>query len=134
VHARGRTMAARTHHVRADAPCPRGRECFTPGNFKMDATVRPSYGRPRGHRPIVRKHLCDNHDQEHSRHGISSVADRDSSSWELQQPQTQHRQSQVSHRTSLLPSVFKFLQNSMLQSMPKAHSPILAKFPYNTLP
>jgi hypothetical protein len=25
-----------------------------PGNFKKDATVRPSHGRPRGHRPIVR--------------------------------------------------------------------------------
>jgi hypothetical protein len=24
------------------------------GNFKKDATVRPSHGRPRGHRPIVR--------------------------------------------------------------------------------
>jgi hypothetical protein len=35
-------------HVRADAPC------FTPGNFNKDATVRPSHGRPRGHRPIVR--------------------------------------------------------------------------------
>jgi hypothetical protein len=34
--------------VRADAPC------FTPGNFKKDATVRLSHGRPRGHRPIVR--------------------------------------------------------------------------------
>jgi hypothetical protein len=33
-------------------PC--GRECFTPGNFKKDATVRPSHGRPRGHRPTVR--------------------------------------------------------------------------------
>jgi hypothetical protein len=41
--------------VRADA-CqhPRGRGSFTPGNFKKDATVRPSHGRPRGHRPIVR--------------------------------------------------------------------------------
>jgi hypothetical protein len=47
-------------HVRADAPC------FTPGNFKKDATVRPSHGRPRGHRPIVRpsvrKRPRDNHD------------------------------------------------------------------------
>jgi hypothetical protein len=34
--------------VRADAPY------FTPGNFKKDATVRLSHGRPRGHRPIVR--------------------------------------------------------------------------------
>jgi hypothetical protein len=34
--------------VRADA------SCFTPGNFKKDATVRLSHGRPRGHRPIVR--------------------------------------------------------------------------------
>jgi hypothetical protein len=25
-----------------------------PGNFKKDATVCPSHGRPRGHRPIVR--------------------------------------------------------------------------------
>jgi hypothetical protein len=33
--------------VRADA------SCFTPGNFKKDATVRLSHGRPRGHRPIV---------------------------------------------------------------------------------
>jgi hypothetical protein len=24
------------------------------GNFKKDATVRPSHGRPRGHRPSVR--------------------------------------------------------------------------------
>jgi hypothetical protein len=34
--------------VRADAPF------FTPGNFKKVATVRPSHGRPRGHRPIFR--------------------------------------------------------------------------------
>jgi hypothetical protein len=34
--------------IRADAPC------FTPGNFKKDATVCPSHGRPRGDRPIVR--------------------------------------------------------------------------------
>jgi hypothetical protein len=41
--------SARTHgRVRAYAPC------FTPGNFKKDATVRLSHGRPRGHRPIVR--------------------------------------------------------------------------------
>jgi hypothetical protein len=33
---------------------PRGHECFTPGNFKKDAIVRPSHGRPRGHRPTVR--------------------------------------------------------------------------------
>jgi hypothetical protein len=47
---RGRWAASmRTHgRVSADAPC------FTPGNFKKDATVRPSHGRPRGHRPIVR--------------------------------------------------------------------------------
>jgi hypothetical protein len=39
----------------ADAPVrPRGRGSFTPGNFKKDATVRPSHGRPHGHRPIVR--------------------------------------------------------------------------------
>jgi hypothetical protein len=42
-------MSARTHgRVRVDA------SCFTPGNFKKDATVRLSHGRPRGHRPIVR--------------------------------------------------------------------------------
>jgi hypothetical protein len=41
--------SARMHGcVRADSPC------FTPGNFKKDATVRPSHGRPRGHCPIVR--------------------------------------------------------------------------------
>jgi hypothetical protein len=40
--------------VRADAPC------FTPGNFKKDATVRPSHRRPRGHRPSVRKRPRDN--------------------------------------------------------------------------
>jgi hypothetical protein len=33
-------------------PC--GRGSFTPGNLKKDATVRPSHGRLRGHRPIVR--------------------------------------------------------------------------------
>jgi hypothetical protein len=33
---------------------PRGRGSFTPGNFKKDATVRPSHGRHGGHRPIVR--------------------------------------------------------------------------------
>jgi hypothetical protein len=41
--------SARTHgHVCVDAPC------FTSGNFEKDAIVRPSHGRPRGHRPIVR--------------------------------------------------------------------------------
>jgi hypothetical protein len=46
-------------YVRADAPC------FVPGNFKKDATVRPSHIRLRGHRPIicpsVRKCPRDNH-------------------------------------------------------------------------
>jgi hypothetical protein len=47
--------SAWTHHVRADASArPHGRECFIPGNFKKDAIVRPSHGRPRGHRPTVR--------------------------------------------------------------------------------
>jgi hypothetical protein len=45
--------------VRADAPC------FTPGNFKKDAIVRPSHGRPHGRRlivrPSVRKRPRDNH-------------------------------------------------------------------------
>jgi hypothetical protein len=52
----GRTPAsARTHgRVRADAPC------FILGNFKKDATVRPSHGRPCGHRPTVRKRPRDN--------------------------------------------------------------------------
>jgi hypothetical protein len=41
--------SARMHgRVRTDAPC------FIPGNFKKDATVRPSHGRPRSHCPIVR--------------------------------------------------------------------------------
>jgi hypothetical protein len=41
--------------VRADTSAhPRGRGSFTPGNFKRDAVVRPSHGRPRGHRPSVR--------------------------------------------------------------------------------
>jgi hypothetical protein len=34
--------------VRADA------SVLPPGNFITDATVRPSHGRPSGHRPIVR--------------------------------------------------------------------------------
>jgi hypothetical protein len=41
-----------------DAARPRGRECFIPGNFKNDATVRPSHGRPRGHCPTVRPSVC----------------------------------------------------------------------------
>jgi hypothetical protein len=42
-------------YVRADATLrPRGRTLFYPCNFKKDATVRLSHGRPRGHRPIVR--------------------------------------------------------------------------------
>jgi hypothetical protein len=45
-HPRGRTR------VRMDA------HCFTPGNFKTDATVRPSHGRPHGHRPTVRLSVC----------------------------------------------------------------------------
>jgi hypothetical protein len=45
----------RTHHVRMDVSArPRRRECFIPGNFRKEATVRPSHGRPRGHRPTVR--------------------------------------------------------------------------------
>jgi hypothetical protein len=48
--------------IRADAIMrPHGRKCassrtlvFTPCNFKKDATVRPSHGRPHGHRPTVR--------------------------------------------------------------------------------
>jgi hypothetical protein len=42
-------MSARTHgRVRADA------SVLPPWNFIMDATVRPSHGRPTGHRPSVR--------------------------------------------------------------------------------
>jgi hypothetical protein len=42
-------MSVRTHgRVCVDALC------FAPGNFEKDATVRPSHGRTRGHRPIVR--------------------------------------------------------------------------------
>jgi hypothetical protein len=50
LRAPGRWAAsARTHgRVRVDS------SCFTPGNFKKDATVCLSHGRPRGHRPIVR--------------------------------------------------------------------------------
>jgi hypothetical protein len=45
----GRCPSARMHaRVRADAAV------LPPGNFKKDATVRPSHGRPHGHRPIVR--------------------------------------------------------------------------------
>jgi hypothetical protein len=45
----GRFVSARMHgHVRADV------RCFTLGNFKKNTTVRPSYGRLRGHRPTVR--------------------------------------------------------------------------------
>jgi hypothetical protein len=40
--------------VRADA------SVLPPGNFKKDATVRPSHGRPRGHRPTVRYRPRDN--------------------------------------------------------------------------
>jgi hypothetical protein len=43
------SASARTHaRVRADA------SVLPPGNFKKDATVRLSHGRPRGHRPTVR--------------------------------------------------------------------------------
>jgi hypothetical protein len=37
-----------------DAARLHGRECFIPGNFITDATVRPSHGPPSGHRPTVR--------------------------------------------------------------------------------
>jgi hypothetical protein len=56
--------------VRADACAhPRGRMCpsartlvFTLGNFKKDATVRLSHGRPRGYRPTVRPlSFAENH-------------------------------------------------------------------------
>jgi hypothetical protein len=40
---------------------PHGRECFTPGNFKKDATVRRSHGCPRGHRPSICYRPRDNH-------------------------------------------------------------------------
>jgi hypothetical protein len=41
--------------IRADGPMSaRMQICFSPGNFKKDATVRPSHGRPRGHRLTVR--------------------------------------------------------------------------------
>jgi hypothetical protein len=59
VRPRGRMVASHgLTRVRADA------HCFIPGNFKKDATVRPSHGRPRGHcpsvRPSVRKRPRDN--------------------------------------------------------------------------
>jgi hypothetical protein len=37
---------------------PRGRKRFTLGNFISDATMRPSHGRPSGHRPTVRPSVC----------------------------------------------------------------------------
>jgi hypothetical protein len=50
IHWRGRTLG-----IRADACArPRGWQCFTLGNFKTDATVRPSHERPYGHCPTVR--------------------------------------------------------------------------------
>jgi hypothetical protein len=43
------SASVRTHvRVRADA------SVLPPGNFKKDTTVRPSHGRPRGHRLTVR--------------------------------------------------------------------------------
>jgi hypothetical protein len=51
---------------------PRGRECFTPGNFKKDATVRPSHGRPRSHRPSVRYRPRDNLASDCSTSGTAS--------------------------------------------------------------
>jgi hypothetical protein len=61
------SASARTHcrgcsRVRADASASARAHCrvradasvLPPGNFKMDATVRPSHGRPHGHRPTVR--------------------------------------------------------------------------------
>jgi hypothetical protein len=39
---------------------PRGQQYFTPGNFKTDAIVHPSHGRPCGHRPSVRYRPHDN--------------------------------------------------------------------------
>jgi hypothetical protein len=41
-------------HHDVDATRPRGRQCFTLGNFITDATVRLSHGRPCGHHPTVR--------------------------------------------------------------------------------
>jgi hypothetical protein len=38
--------------IRADA------SVLPPSNFITDATVRPSHGRPCGHRPIVRPSVC----------------------------------------------------------------------------
>jgi hypothetical protein len=54
------------HRVGADAGVrPRGyasvrtdASVLSPGNFITDATVRPSHGRPSGHRPIVRPSIC----------------------------------------------------------------------------
>jgi hypothetical protein len=44
----GMSVSARTGRVRADT------SVLPPGNFIMDATVRPSHGRPNGHHPIIR--------------------------------------------------------------------------------
>jgi hypothetical protein len=40
--------------IRADASASARTRVVYPGNFQKDATVRPSHGRPRGHRPTVR--------------------------------------------------------------------------------
>jgi hypothetical protein len=59
---RGRCPSTRTHMR------PRGRQYFTPCNFITDATVRPSHGRPCGHRPTIRSFVRyrphDNPDKE----------------------------------------------------------------------
>jgi hypothetical protein len=53
---RGRTISVWTLGcVRADREGhPRSQECFIPGNFITNATVRPSHGQPSGHCLTVR--------------------------------------------------------------------------------
>jgi hypothetical protein len=82
------SASAQTHgRVRADAPC------FTLGNFKKDATVRPSHRRPRGHRPIVR--LSENvrvttlvlaRRRQHQREFTSELADQEENSISANSP------------------------------------------------
>jgi hypothetical protein len=106
------TISARTLHVRADARvCPHGRECFTLGNFKKDAIVRPSHGRPRGHRPSVRlsEIVC-----------VTTLAHTSASLMELiKEPKTEQMR------------FFRILQNS--QKIQKPNAPHLVKSHRQTL-
>jgi hypothetical protein len=58
IHGVNVALPRRREHVCADVLASARTRAFTPGNFIMDATMRPSHGRPSSHRLTICPSVC----------------------------------------------------------------------------